>query len=599
MVKKKLYIILGLCLEHFRVFQQKQIFTFGKRTRNVVIYGRNKSGKTALVDAFEYGLSPERTVKRLSVNEHAKQKNGDQIALANYRSDPKGKLGFVQIVLDFRSGEMGGKLTIDRKIGDSKETISDAHSKFLSKIPVLPIIRGEELLFFVSAWISTKRFEGLETWKQYLPEFKQWNTASALLKTTKEEFNEIVVSQSNMDAKLVKITNHKVTEWNEPAILEYINNYIFSQYETDLRLSKLEKSDPVLQKLAEKINSPKQYSQVGRKNVKSETDIPVQDLLHNVNQILKLKDEYTKLNQAVSILTKNVKEFEQDLKSYSKKLKNTVNEQIAKLHKPMNEYYQYIQGDIDQTIHLRLVTDEKIGEEGFNLAVDVASNRKGVLPGDYLTCAEKQSFALAFHLATIVKFNPEAPIIILDDILLSYDEESRNRITALIVEKFRKFQMIITSCDRPFCEILKSRVDRNKWKFLEITGFNEDYGPIFSEFKSIVQQIKGQWDQGSSALWLMRLFLEQNFRQWAYQLNVRLPVLKDAHKSNYGLGDLIKGFQEFTKKNKIDIPRLKAIDTGTLAYLGNLLMENTGSHAQDVYSTPFSKSDEENTMGRS
>ena len=552
------------------------------------------SGKTALVDALEFGLSPNGRVKRLSFDPNVKKIFGGQVALFNYRSDLKGEKGAVQIVIDFReSRKKDDKFTIDRNFVDSKETKSDAHSKFLSKMPVLPIIRGEDLLFFVSAWISTQRFEGIEIWKQHLPEFKQWNTVSALVKSTKEEIDEIAVSQSDKVKNLAKITNHKVTEWSEPAILDYINNNILAQYEIGLLMSKLEKSDLAFKKMEEIIRSPKKRSQVGRKNVKREIDVPIQELFHNVNQIMKLNDGYKELTQSVSMLTKDILDFEKDLKSRSKKLKNVVEEQIAKLHKPMNEYYQYILGNTEQTIHLRLVTDEETGEEGFNLAVDVTNDRKEVLPGDYLTCAEKQSFALAFHLATIVKFNPEVPIIILDDILLSYDEESRNKITALIVEKFPEHQFIITSCDRPFCDILKSRVDHNKWKFVEIVGFKEDYGPIFKEFTSIEQQINDRWAEGLSALWLMRLYLEQNFRQWAYQLNVRLPVLKEPHKSNYGLGDLIKGFEEFANKNKVNIPRLKSIDTDTLAYLGNLFMENTGSHAQAVDTTPFSKSDEE------
>ena len=359
-------------------------------------------------------------------------------------------------------------------------------------------------------------------------------------------------------------------------------------------MSKLEKSDPSLQTVREMINPSKnKHSQVGKKNMKRGSNVQFETMLNNINEILELKDENEELNQTISLLSQNIEAFEKELTSSSENIKSVVKKKIDELHKPMNEYYQYIQGDSTQTIHLRLVNNEETGQEGLNLAVDVTTDRKGVMPGDYLTCAEKQSFALAFHLATIVKFNPEVPIIILDDILLSYDEESRNTITALIVEKFPAHQFIITSCDRPFCDILKSRVDQNKWKFVEIVGFNEEYGPIFSEFKSIVQQIKDRWNQGLSALWLVRLYLEQNFRQWAYQLNVRLPVLKDAHMSNYSLSDLINGFQEFTKKNKIDIPRLKAIDTDTLAYLGNLFMENTASHAQDVSITPFSKGDEE------
>ena len=141
---------MGFCLKHFRVFRQKQIFAFSKRNRNLVIFGRNKSGKTALVDALEFGLSSDGKIKRFSVDENDTENVGGQVALFNYHSDLKGKKGAVQIEMDLRNGGKDDKFTIDRKIESSKETKSNAHLEFLSKMPVLPIIRGEELLFFVS-----------------------------------------------------------------------------------------------------------------------------------------------------------------------------------------------------------------------------------------------------------------------------------------------------------------------------------------------------------------------------------------------------------------------------------------------------------------
>ena len=236
---------------------------------------------------------------------------------------------------------------------------------------------------------------------------------------------------------------------------------------------------------------------------------------------------------------------------------------------------------------------KKTGKEGFNLAIDVAPNRKGVLPSAYLTKSEMHSFALAFHLASIVQFNPEVPIIILDDIIMSYDEESRNRITALIAEKFPNHQFIITSSDRPFCEILKSRVGTDNWKFIQIVGFDPNYGPIFSDFKLTEELIHDLWNQGLSALWLMRIDLEGYFKKLLKGLGIKMKILDDTFKSNYGLGDMTDAFKNYVNVHQIEIPKLNNIQVRTLDYISNLLLENSGAHRYNRAYGVFSKSDEE------
>ena len=590
------YIVLSLCLEHFRGFRVKQEFKFGKKKRNLVIFGRNTSGKTSFVDAFEFGLSPDRTIKRLSNTENECHREEEQCAIVNHRSDLEGRKASVQIVMGSHEGNDGKQFTINRINDGENEQKSVAHLEFLSKSPVLPIIRGEELLLFIQAWISTKRFEGIEKWKQYSKGFKSWSFYSSLLNAAKTKMTKAVDSQSEIITELVKLTNQKFTKWSEPAILNFINNELMVGFKPKFQMSKLDESDPNFLKLKEFVNSQTVHSEHIKKRNQQIRGTGFENLLNIVSQLLQLSDEFSTSKQEETELAKEIDGFEEILSSHSESMKSLVQKQIDQLHGPMNEYYQYIQGNPDHTIHLRLI-DEENGQEGLNLAVDIATNRQGVLPDDYLTCAEKQSFALAFHLATIVELNPEAPIIILDDILLSYDAESRYRITALIVEKFSDHQFIITTCDRPFYDILMGRVDLEKWKFKEIIGFNENYGPIFSDFKSTVSQIQDQWGRGLSALWLIRLYLEQYFRKLAKDLKLKLPYLEGSIKSNYALNDLIEGFQEFTKKNNIVIPRLKAIDVDTLDFIRNLKMENYGSHEQEEGSAPYSITDEKERWG--
>ena len=113
----KKYIILGLSLAHFRVYRQKQTITFGEIKRSLVIFGRNKSGKTALVDALEVGLSSDGTVKRLSEGKSVKQSKGGQEALVNYHSELWHRKALVQVVVKPPDDGKSNQFTINRIIG--------------------------------------------------------------------------------------------------------------------------------------------------------------------------------------------------------------------------------------------------------------------------------------------------------------------------------------------------------------------------------------------------------------------------------------------------------------------------------------------------
>ncbi len=541
---------------------------------------------------MEVAFSPEGILSRFGKTENIDQNQAGQSAIVNYRSDSEGKKAITRLGLGLRDVD-DKKFEIVQVVGNSDESTSEANSAFYSMIPAPLIIRGEELQSFVTEWELTRRFEGIEKWKQHRLDFEKVNQNTSLLLFAEEDLKNLRANNSELVEELKRITNQKVTEFSEPAILDFINGNLLSENEPQIKLTKLVKTDIAYQNLEKVLSGSNSSVKDGSTQKEKYSKDESVNLISIVEEIFDLYADFIELRGRIEIVHRNIEGFKSRVKSSSEQLKNDVEQIIKKLHNPMNEYYQYIQGGIDHKIYLRFVSDKKTGKEGLNLAIDVASYREGVLPSAYLTKSEMHSFALAFHLASIVQFNPEVPIIILDDIIMSYDEESRNRITALIAEKFPNHQFIITSSDRPFCEILKSRVGTDNWKFIQIVGFDPNYGPIFSDFKLTEELIHDMWNQGLSALWLMRIDLEGYFKKLLKGLGIKMKILDDEFKSNYGLGDMTDAFKNYVKVHQIEIPKLDNIQVKTLDYISNLLLENSGAHRYNKSFGVFSKSDEE------
>ena len=219
-VPSKKYLIKMLETEHFRVFRQPQSFCF-QENPNLVVFGPNKSGKTCLIDSLEVGLSPEGILSRFGKSENIDQNQAGQDAIVNYRSDKKGKKAKVRLELGTREEDDVNKFEIIQVVRGKKATKSVAKSRFYSKIPASLIIRGEELQSFVTEWKMTRRFQGVEKWKQHQEAFRYLNRYNRVLDTTRNELNSTLEGISEIVETLTSVTNQKVNELSEPVILVF------------------------------------------------------------------------------------------------------------------------------------------------------------------------------------------------------------------------------------------------------------------------------------------------------------------------------------------------------------------------------------------
>ncbi len=106
----------------------------------------------------------------------------------------------------------------------------------------------------------------------------------------------------------------------------------------------------------------------------------------------------------------------------------------------------------------------------------------------FLSEGHLDSLGLCIYLATVQMFNPPGTLLVLDDILTSIDSDHRQRFAELLFEEFSLYQIVLTTHDEYWFEILQAmataRGEQNRWVFKRISRWTLDMGPETATFEN-------------------------------------------------------------------------------------------------------------------
>ena len=142
---------------------------------------------------------------------------------------------------------------------------------------------------------------------------------------------------------------------------------------------------------------------------------------------------------------------------------------LSKLEYDVDVLYKKIQGirqDEPTLIRLQLAEGNAANQQQVRLVVDYAKNRKSVAPSGYLSDSQIHTVALSLRLAAIRKFNTGAPIIVLDDVVTSYDADHRKTIASALAEGFEGIQIVLVTHDEQFFNLLQDHLPAATWVFV-------------------------------------------------------------------------------------------------------------------------------------
>ena len=568
------YAVSSVMLEGIRGFRHPHCYEFVADSPNLGVFAPNGFGKTVFPDGFEFVISKNGTIDRLGGSENWSLNKAGLHALKNVFTDLDKRDSYVRIEVEKMSNAVNDnskqakstkkkqkkvKFQFKQVVGKPPKRKSKEFNKFLSELNVSPLIRGDELKPFVTEQSATQRFKEASIFTGQEEAFTALNNSRVSLVETISDLKLVNEEIVDLNSEFAILSNQKVIAFDEAKILSYLNKEVLAPLDAKLSLSKLNLLDPTYLKLCSELEK----CELSKKNPDDKSNITkvslLRDTLSVVTEFYCLKHEFLKLSGRVADYSYRINDIKSEIEEDSVELITVVQEVLDQLQEPMNEYYQYIQQDESQTIQTTIDLDEETGIERLNLSINFASNRKVAQPAGYLSNSQMNSYALAFRLASIKVLNPKVPILILDDIVTSYDAQFRFRIASLLAAKFKEFQIILFTHDEQFYQMLIDKMDPKTWKFDRIVRFNREYGPIFRTYEPPEKEMKRLWDNGHSAAHIARKFQENFALQLVRDLNIPMRVLDSNTTRNYPRADLFQAIAKYLKEVGLVVPRFEGI----------------------------------------
>lgn len=293
------------------------------------------------------------------------------------------------------------------------------------------------------------------------------------------------------------------------------------------------------------------------------------------------------LRDAHDLALKTTQELEKlhvSLNAQTASVSNAIREKVQalldSLRTPTNEIYAAIQGDAAIPIRLDLPPEDDTNQQRLKLLIDFAANRAGVQPSGFLSDSQIHTLALALRLAAIEQFNAHCPLIVLDDIVTSYDADHRRLISGLLASRFAGAQILITTHDERFFIYLKDQTHSSDWEYQRITRLDRDYGPRFAQHMVSDGEIEKRWAEGESAANEIR----QAEEEWLlakgqeFAVKVHIRAVEKAH--SYERYELAEALATFLKGAGLEPTKMDGVANRFLESLKAGVVENFGSHFQ-------------------
>ena len=241
------YFIRCLELTGFRAYLRPKTFDFSKK-RRIAIFAPNGYGKSSLIDALEFMFSKDGTLLRLG--QRAVHNQAGPPALANNRCEEAGIIPSVAISFSGGSKAISGTRMA---VGASRPMPADV-SVINDCFVVNPIIRGHSLRTFVEEHTAEKRYTDVATWLQLGPLVEAQKNLRALriqVKAAAEDTEPI----RRIDRQTGRETAEQVAEWDDTAVLTFLNISVLAPLDKTLALKSLSPEDLAYQEVVQRVLS--------------------------------------------------------------------------------------------------------------------------------------------------------------------------------------------------------------------------------------------------------------------------------------------------------------------------------------------------------
>lgn len=162
---------------------------------------------------------------------------------------------------------------------------------------------------------------------------------------------------------------------------------------------------------------------------------------------------------------------------------------FTKISDKVLEYYEALHNfddgcEASECTALELKPTSRAATGGLRLAIQFLGLVNSKDPRAFLSEGHLDSLGLCLFLAAVRIFNPPGTLLVLDDVLTSIDKEHRRRVGELLFTEFKDYQIILTTHDEHWNELLQSSARamglQSQWQHIHINGWTADSGPALS-----------------------------------------------------------------------------------------------------------------------
>ena len=303
-----------------------------------------------------------------------------------------------------------------------------------------------------------------------------------------------------------------------------------------------------------------------------------------VRRLLYLKGERDRIRKIKDDLQADMDDLRR-IKTSDPPIAGYVRHLVDEIADEAGAIYEGIQGPCAEAprIQIRLAVEGDALRRSAELLIDFAG-RKGVAPGGYLSDSQMHTLALSVRLAAIRRYNAEFKVIALDDVVTSYDADHRKRIAAVLNDRFGEFQIILTTHDRQFFDMLREHLDEKHWKFKRIKELRPGIGPIFVGHRTRDEDIEVKINAGEDPANDIR----QAEEKWLDTIchDFATPTTFGRNK-NSSMSEMAISLHKFLKGCGLESPTIPGHSMPFLQSMQRANVENKGSHYRnDPYASP-------------
>lgn len=188
-------------------------------------------------------------------------------------------------------------------------------------------------------------------------------------------------------------------------------------------------------------------------------------------------------------------------------------EKVLAYYKKLHDYKDT--NESSECTALSLASTSRAAAGGLRLVIQFLGKVDSCDPRAFLSEGHLDSLGLCLYLATVRMFNNPGSLLVLDDVLTSIDSEHCHRVIELLLEDFSDFQLVVTTHDEYWFDLLQSKVlargEQNEWRFKRIVNWTLEKGPESAAYD-------GTWD------WIEKHLVEDAYRELGGSLRL---VLED------------------------------------------------------------------------